>query len=235
MTEPLSRHLALRVGLAARALEDTDPARLLDVLAECVSLPLTESALERLSVVRLRQARGGEFAGTPVAQLRDALRVLRGEFDEVTEEDLPSPDPQAVVGMGHSLRVACASNGGERVDGHFGSCKRFLIYQVSAQASALVELRDVSPPRAGEDKTAHRVALIADCDLLYLASIGGPAAAAVVRAGVHPIKCSDGGEAPQLLGRLSQVLDAAPPPWLAKAMGLRGVAGQPEKLIPRAR
>jgi hypothetical protein len=35
-----------------------------------------------------------------------------------------------------SIRIACASNRGERLDGHFGSCARFLIYQVSATDSA---------------------------------------------------------------------------------------------------
>jgi len=38
----LSRELALRIGLAAHALPDTDAKRLLSVLTDCIDLPLTE-------------------------------------------------------------------------------------------------------------------------------------------------------------------------------------------------
>jgi len=46
-------------------------------------------------------------------------------------------------------------------------------------------------------------------------SIGGSAAAKVVRAGVHPVKISARGT----LVRLRAVLDA-PPPWLARIMSV---------------
>ncbi len=52
-----------------------------------------------------------------------------------------------------------------------------------------------------------------------MVSIGGPAAAKVVRRDIHPVKKPDGGEAKILLAELQAAL-AAPPPWLAKAMGL---------------
>ncbi|MGB1110107.1 MAG: dinitrogenase iron-molybdenum cofactor biosynthesis protein, partial [Gammaproteobacteria bacterium] len=60
------------------------------------------------------------------------------------------------------------------------------------------------------------------CQLLYVASIGGPAAAKVVRAGVHPIKLPPNAEVPEadtLLEGLQVTLSGNPPPWLAKAMG----------------
>jgi len=41
----LSRELALRIGLAARALPDTDAKRLFKVLTDCVRLPITEDKL----------------------------------------------------------------------------------------------------------------------------------------------------------------------------------------------
>jgi len=50
-------------------------------------------------------------------------------------------------------------------------------------------------------------------------SIGGPAAAKAVRANVHPVKVPDGGKAGVTLERLQTVLDA-PPPWLAKILGV---------------
>ncbi len=78
-----------------------------------------------------------------------------------------------------SIRVACASDDGEVLDGHFGSCRRFLIYEVSAAESRLVGVREVDDAEA-EDKSAYRAALIADCSLLYVAATGGSAASKVV-------------------------------------------------------
>ncbi|MDR2092197.1 MAG: dinitrogenase iron-molybdenum cofactor biosynthesis protein, partial [Azoarcus sp.] len=70
-----------------------------------------------------------------------------------------------------------------------------------------------------EDKNAARAAIIADCQIVYLQSIGGPAAAKVVRAGVHPVKQARGGPARESLARLQDSL-ASPPPWLARVMGV---------------
>ena len=116
-----------------------------------------------------------------------------------------------------SIRVACACDRGEELDGHFGSCQRFLIYEVSAAGSRLIGVREVDDT-AAEDKSAHRAALIADCEILYVASIGGPAAAKVVNVGTHPLKWSQGGSARERVEALRPVLARRPPPWLAKAM-----------------
>jgi nitrogen fixation protein NifX len=44
--QALSEDIALRIGLAARALPDTDPARLLRVLSDAVGLPPTAAKLD---------------------------------------------------------------------------------------------------------------------------------------------------------------------------------------------
>jgi nitrogen fixation protein NifX len=121
--------------------------------------------------------------------------------------------------MPDAIRVACASNSGEALDGHFGSCNRFLIYQVSRDEIRLIDVRETAASGGGEDKNAWRARLIADCQVLFVASIGGPAAAQVVKAGIHPVKDSRGGNARAPLGELQEKLASAPPPWLAKAMG----------------
>lgn len=49
-------------------------------------------------------------------------------------------------------------------------------------------------------------------------SIGGPAAARVVNAGIHPLKRPQAGDIPVLpLRELQQVLGGEPPPWLARS------------------
>jgi len=42
----------------------------------------------------------------------------------------------------------------------------------------------------------------------------------VVKARIRPVKLPEGGEAPSVLAELERVLSDAPPPWLAKVMGL---------------
>ena len=121
--------------------------------------------------------------------------------------------------MPHSIRVAVASNGEEMIDGHFASCESFLIYQVSATEIRLIDGCPTESAAEDEDKTAALVRLIGDCHVLFAVSIGGPAAAKVVTAGIHPIKRPQGAAAREVLAGLQTVLAGNPPPWLAKATG----------------
>jgi len=144
------------------------------------------------------------------------VAILQGEGG--IEEPPPEVEPYAEGDMPGSIRVACASNGGELLDGHFGSARCFLVYQVSPSESRLIGVRVPSDADA-EDKNAHRAGLIVDCQLLYVASIGGPAAAKVVKVGVHPIKDAEGGPARERIRALQELLASKIPPWLAKVMG----------------
>ncbi|MNE73320.1 hypothetical protein D3C80_1693240 [compost metagenome] len=55
--------------------------------------------------------------------------------------------------------------------------------------------------------------------MLYVVSIGGPAAAKVVKAGIHPLKKPQGDQAEVVLAELQRVMAGSPPPWLAKLLG----------------
>ena len=118
-----------------------------------------------------------------------------------------------------SLRVAFASNNGENLDGHFGSALRFLVYQVNRETIRLVDVRSTAEADASDDRNAARAAIIRDCQILYIQSIGGPAAAKVVRAGVYPVKVKTPGPAREAITQIQTILDA-PPPWLARVMGV---------------
>jgi len=218
MSEPtLSRDVALRIGLAARALENTDAALLLQVLADAVGLPPSESALGGLKPKQLKNALDGAMAEQDTDALKTACAILSGK--QIDAIELPPIEAYADGDMPDSLRVACASNQGELINGHFGSCRYFLIYQVSADEIRLVDIRVTDESDVADDKNAYRAGLIEDTQVLFVASIGGPAAAKVVRAGVHPIKHPQGGEARDRLVDLQSKIAVAPPPWLAKAMG----------------
>jgi nitrogen fixation protein NifX len=217
----LNRETALRIALAARALPGIGVARLLEVLQQRVS-ELTEEGLRSITVTDLKTGfastdgeEDGEDIGIGLPAIKDAVRILWGEN---VNEVLPQPVILEQLPAG-SIRVAVASNQGESLDGHFGSCLRFLVYQVGPESSALVAVRSALEAELAEDRNAFRAELIKDCQVLYVISIGGPAAAKVVRSGIYPIKKIEGGSAAEVIAELQQVLRGAPPPWLAKLLG----------------
>lgn len=219
MNQDLSRAVALRIGLAARALPETSPQRLMHVLVSALGLPLTEEKLGGLNVKALKTALDGEFSEVEAVYLKQAVRYLKGEESVVMDEaPLPQPQPYEEGELPGSIRVAFASNSGERLNGHFGSCARFLIYQVTAMESRLIAVRPVVEPDTPikDERNAYRAGLIEDCHILYVVSIGGPPAAKVIKTGIHSFKHAQETEISELLPQLQRVLAGNPPPWLAR-------------------
>ena len=223
MNSPMNRETALRIALAARAMPGISVGQLLEILHQRIDGELNEESLQTVTVTDLKTGfasadgeEDGEDIGIGLPAMKDAVRILWGEH--VTEA-LPQPVALDSLAQG-SIRVAIASNNGERLDGHFGSCLRFLIYQVSPSGKALVAIRSALEADFAEDRNAYRAELIADCQVLYVVSIGGPAAAKVVKTGIYPMKKIDGGQAEEILAELQQVMASAPPPWLAKLLGI---------------
>lgn len=222
-TPVASREAALRIALAARALNGLDVRALVGALISKLDAPLTEAKLGTLTVEDLRLILAGDFAeqgchvGVDAETLKEAVRLLWGQG--VEHSDFPTVDAYQEGDMPGSLRVAIAANRGENLDGHFGSCERFLIYQVGPDEIRLIAVRSTVEADAAEDRNAARSALIGDCQIVYIQSIGGPAAAKAVRAGVHPVKKPAGGQAREVLAELQGRL-SSPPPWLAQIMGV---------------
>lgn len=217
---PLSRDLALRIGLAARALPNGGLPRLMNALVDALDMPLTEAKLGGLGVGQLRAAADGTLAGVPRAALRQALGYLKGSTPVVIRaDDPPALTPYAQGDMPGSIRLAVASDSGEAIDGNFATCAAFLIYQVSAGEVRLIDRRPAQPAGARMGRDTQRTALIDDCRLLYAKELGNPATARLMRTGVHPIRFPAGGQARDELAVLQTVLADHPPPWLARAMG----------------
>ncbi len=219
MTTPISDEIALRIGLAARELPDTDAASLLRALDDVIGLPPTIDKLSSLTVKSMKRAGAGEYADVDTNAIKSALACLKGESD-LQDEPLPEVEAYSAGDMADSIRIAFASNRGDLLDGHFGSCRRFLVYQVSRDESRLIDIRNIDHTLELEDKNTYRTSLIEDCQILFVASIGGPAAAKVVKTGVHPIKKPLAGTATQEITNLQAVIGKGAPPWLAKVMGV---------------
>lgn len=221
---PISRGAALRIAMAARVLPGIDVGQLLEILTRRLDGEINEESLATITVTQLKTGFGsadgeedGEDISLGLPNIKEAVRILWGEADG---EQLPAVVASA-GSMPGSIKVAIASNSGELLNGHFGSCLRFLVYQLNAEQCELVDIRSALEADLAEDRNAYRANLIADCQVMYVQSIGGPAAAKVVRAGVYPIKNEEGGEARDVLVRLQQVMENSPPPWLSKILGVK--------------
>lgn len=150
------------------------------------------------------------------------LRVVGGEGAPV------APPPG-------SLRVAVATQDLKNLNAHFGSAKRFAIYDVTPQDWSFVEavsFDDVSDESGahkteGDDRISPKVDGLAGCHLLFCLAIGGPSAAKVVAANIHPVKVPQAQPIEAVLERTRAMLSGSPPPWLRKVLAGAGAVQKP--------
>jgi nitrogen fixation protein NifX len=192
------------------------------VLTAELGLPITEEKLATLNLKTLKTAHEGEFSEIEEPLLKKAVHALKHPAsEESSDPSVPVINSYSDGEMLGSIRIACASDDTQKVDGHFGSCKQFMVYQVSASEARLIDVRDTAQASEfEEDKNRFRSELIRDCQVLYLVSVGGPAAAKIIKIGIHPIKLPEVTAISDVISELQQVLANKPPPWLAKVMGI---------------
>lgn len=119
------------------------------------------------------------------------------------------------------MKIAFATQDKENVNAHFGWAKHIVVYELSADGHRLVQSFDFGDKLeedGDEDKLAPKLAVIHDCAIVYVAAIGGSAAARVVASKIHPIKVPEPEPIAEILGKLQDVLKGTPPPWLRKAL-----------------
>lgn len=124
------------------------------------------------------------------------------------------------------MKVAFSTQDRQRVDAHFGWAKNISVYEVNPDGYHFVENFEFGgtlEEDGDEDKLAPKLAAIHDCAILYVAAIGGSAAARVVAVKIHPIKVAQPEPILDILDKLQEVLKGTPPPWLRKAL-LKGQA-----------
>lgn len=222
---PLTREAALRIALASRAMPNATLPRLIELLQRRLGDEIDEEMLRQVTVTMLKTGfasadgeEDGEDIGIGLDSMKLAVRILWGETQG--DDKLPRIEPYEEGDMPGSVRVAVASDQGDTLSGHFGSCLRFLVYQVSPTEVRLVDIRDTMDAEFSDDKNLWRATLIGDCHVCYVVSIGGPAAAKVIRADVYPIKVPEGGPALEILQPFQKAMVDSPPPWLLKILGV---------------
>jgi nitrogen fixation protein NifX len=119
------------------------------------------------------------------------------------------------------MKIAFATQDQQRVDAHFGWAKHLAVYEVSTDGHRFVQDFGFGEDLAedgNEDKLAPKLEAIKDCAIVYVAAIGGSAAARVVATKIHPVKVTQPEPILDILDKLQEVLKGTPPPWLRKAL-----------------
>jgi nitrogen fixation protein NifX len=119
------------------------------------------------------------------------------------------------------MKIAFATQDQQRVDAHFGWAKHLAVYEISPEGYQFLQDFPFGEDLAedgNEDKLAPKLEAIKDCAIVYVAAIGGSAAARVVASKIHPIKVNQPEPIMDLLDRMQEVLKGTPPPWLRKAL-----------------
>lgn len=119
------------------------------------------------------------------------------------------------------MKIAFATQDKQRVDAHFGWAKHLAVYEIDKASYHHVEDFDFGgklDEDGDEDKLAPKLEAIKDVAIVYVAAIGGSAAARVVASKIHPIKVNQPEPIMDILDKLQEVLRGTPPPWLRKAL-----------------
>lgn len=133
------------------------------------------------------------------------------------------------------MKVAFTTQDLTRVDAHFGWARNIAIYEVgndSAALASVVQFDGDLKEDGSEDKLTPKLDALAGCAIVYVAAIGGSAAARVVNSRIHPVKVAEGTPIAELIEKLQAVMKGTPPPWLRKVMRDASGDGAPREFDP---
>ncbi len=121
----------------------------------------------------------------------------------------------------NAMKVAFATKDMENINAHFGGAKEFVVYDVSKDGFALSGVIKTDTSKlTGDDKTDFKVKALKGINIMYCESIGGTAAAKVIRAGMNPMKVQEPRKIEDVLGELVAMVNDNPPPWVKRIMNI---------------
>ena len=122
----------------------------------------------------------------------------------------------------NAMKVAFATKDMESINAHFGGAKEFVVYDVSKDDYKLsgVIKTDTSSLN-GDDKTDFKVKALQGINIMYCESIGGTAAAKVIRGGINPMKVQEPRKIEDVVKELISMINGNPPPWVKKIMNIK--------------
>lgn len=120
------------------------------------------------------------------------------------------------------MKIAFTTSDRLHINAHFGWAKEIDVYEISDSGYQFLETLTFEgdlKQDGNEDKVTPKLDALADCTIVYVAAIGGSAAARLIKKGVTPVKAkSEEEEIADILNKLVQTLKGNPPPWLRKAL-----------------
>jgi nitrogen fixation protein NifX len=120
------------------------------------------------------------------------------------------------------MKIAFTTNDQIHINAHFGWANKIDVYEVSTdgyQFLKTLQFEGELKEDGNEDKLVPKLEALADCTIVYVAAIGGSAAARLIKKRITPIKArSEDDEINDVLKNLVQTLKGSPPPWLRKAL-----------------
>ncbi|HAZ47220.1 MAG TPA: nitrogen fixation protein NifX [Cyanobacteria bacterium UBA11369] len=120
------------------------------------------------------------------------------------------------------MKIAFATQDLIHINAHFGSAKQMAVYAVSPEGYQFLETIGFDgklDEDGNEDKLVPKIEALSDCTIVYVAAIGGSAAARLIRKKVTPVKSkTEDDEITEVLENLVTTLKGNPPPWLRKAL-----------------
>ena len=119
------------------------------------------------------------------------------------------------------IKVAFATKDMERINAHFGGAKEFIVYKVSPDGYEVDGvIKTDTTAMSGDAKTEFKVEALKGINMMYCESIGGTAAAKVIRAGMNPMKVQEPRKIEDVLKELVVMINNNPPPWIRRIMNI---------------
>lgn len=127
------------------------------------------------------------------------------------------------------MKIAFCTNDMETVDEHYGRATKVAVYDIDETSYSLSEVREFPESEEGSEHkldTGSKAEALSDCAILYVAQIGGPAAANVINHKIHPVKVTEPMPIKEILDNLKATLGKNPAPWLRKALNRDKIAAE---------
>lgn len=121
------------------------------------------------------------------------------------------------------IRVAFASSDLKKVDQHFGSAERFVLYDVIPEEHALFEVFEFGSldQDGNERKLLEKFVALDGCVAVYCLAVGPSAVRQLMSLNIQPLKVPFGTSISSLLNDLHKELQQGPQGWLARALAVQ--------------
>jgi nitrogen fixation protein NifX len=131
------------------------------------------------------------------------------------------------------MKIAFTTSNNIHINAHFGSAKKIDVYEVDKAGYNFVETLKFDGnlnEDGNEDKLLPKIEALYDCTIVYVSTIGGSAAARLIKKKITPVKAqSEEQEIAEVLTKLVETLNGNPPPWLRKALLAREASFEDEE------